>query len=158
MLIQCTDHMGNTFKSVSGMCAHYGIPITTYQRRIAKGWKQEQALTKPPERGSSFRDHLGNVYSSMGELCSAYGILTDNFYHRTALGWNLQEILETPIEEHPGGSVLSFDGKIFPSVSAMCRFYRISRTTYITRISMGWSQREALQRPVTRKGEVPCEV
>ena len=41
------DHLGFTYDSVTAMCNQYGIPRTTYIRRLERGWTKEKALTTP---------------------------------------------------------------------------------------------------------------
>ena len=42
---ECTDHLGQTFKSKRAMCDHWRIPRHIYFRRISEGWSVEDALT-----------------------------------------------------------------------------------------------------------------
>lgn len=39
------DHLGNTYRTKSEMCNHYGVMIGTYNSRINRGWSVEKALT-----------------------------------------------------------------------------------------------------------------
>lgn len=39
------DFNGKTFKSLSSMCAYYGVSRTLYTYRIKQGWTQRDALT-----------------------------------------------------------------------------------------------------------------
>ncbi|MEE1071873.1 MAG: hypothetical protein U0L26_05700 [Cellulosilyticum sp.] len=41
----CTDHLGNQFKSIEQMAAHYGISISALQYRLKAGYTLEQSLT-----------------------------------------------------------------------------------------------------------------
>ena len=45
--LQCTDHCGEKFFSVTSMCKYWGISRKVYEYRISHGWTQEEALTKP---------------------------------------------------------------------------------------------------------------
>ena len=45
-----TDHLGNSYKSISEMCHEYGIKRQTYSTRRRKGWSIEEALTIPTSR------------------------------------------------------------------------------------------------------------
>lgn len=41
-----------------------------------------------------------------------------------------------------------FEGRRFSSVAEMCAFYGIEKSTYLRRLQRGWSQEEALMKPV----------
>ena len=45
--LQCTDHCGEKFFSITAMCEYWGIQRKVYTYRISHGWTQEDALTKP---------------------------------------------------------------------------------------------------------------
>ena len=45
--LQCTDHCGEKFFSVTSMCKYWGIGRKVYEYRISHGWTQEEALMIP---------------------------------------------------------------------------------------------------------------
>ena len=45
-----TDHLGNSYQSISEMCHEYGIKRQTYSNRRRKGWSIEEALNIPTSR------------------------------------------------------------------------------------------------------------
>lgn len=45
--LQCTDHRGERFFSVTSMCKYWGVNRKVYEYRISHGWTKEKALTKP---------------------------------------------------------------------------------------------------------------
>ena len=45
-----TDHLGNSYATVSEMCQKYRINRQTYFYRRRKGWSIEKALTIPTSR------------------------------------------------------------------------------------------------------------
>ena len=47
---KATDHLGNSYKSISEMCHKYGISRHLYSNRRHRGWGIEEALTTPTSR------------------------------------------------------------------------------------------------------------
>ena len=47
---EATDHLGNSYKTISEMCHEYGIKSSTYLYRRRMGWNVEEALTVPIRR------------------------------------------------------------------------------------------------------------
>lgn len=43
----CTDHLGNKFKSIVDMTEFYNIPYNTLYMRLKRKWSLEKALTTP---------------------------------------------------------------------------------------------------------------
>ena len=44
---ECRDHKGKLYESKKAMVYAYGIPYMTFEKRIARKWTLEQALTTP---------------------------------------------------------------------------------------------------------------
>lgn len=152
----CKDHLGNEFASVSEMCRHYNIPISTFHNRITNhsaNYNLEQALTLPPDNhrnaGVKCKDHLGNTFKSTREMCDHYGIDRQVFYGRKKLGWCLKDILTRPLD-YKGGAPTVCDhlGNEFTDIGVMCKHYGVGRTTYNQRIKAGWSIKDALTKQV----------
>jgi len=139
------DTLGNVFKNKTAMCMHYGIPLTTYDRRLERGWSKEEALGLKERKRASFgntviKDHLGNEYSSKKKMCEHYGISVYTFKDRIKKGMSLEDALkkEKRICEDPFG-------KTFQNKTEMCEFYGVRFHTYEARLRSGWTQEEALE-------------
>lgn len=90
-------------------------------------------------------DHKNNPYKSISEMCKAYGIPRSAYDGRKRAGMTVEEILTTPVKSRPQSiPAKDFKGIEYPSETAMCRRYGISRCTYRSRLDMGWTQEEAL--------------
>lgn len=164
------DHLGNTFASVSDMCRHYGIPNSTYNNRIRRGWTVEQALTTANgdvKRKYGYKklwyDHLGNEFRSVREMAEAWGI-TDKIYwsRKRICKWPLEKILTTPPCEYPTISKACEDheGNRYPSVSEMCRHYGIKLSRFKERLKLGWDVKRALLAPTREMNDMtpkPCK-
>ena len=99
-----TDHTGRTFKSISAMCRHWKIKLSTYRERRKRGWSIERALTTPEKeigvKSKPCTDHLGKPYPSKNAMCHAYGTNRYAYESRLALGWTQEQALT-------GGPVIS---------------------------------------------------
>lgn len=97
-----TDHLGNTYDSISELCRHYNIERATLKTRLMHGQSLEEALTrnKKPIRLHSklVKDHLGNTYKSIGSLCKHYNITRSAYDSRLKTGWSLEDTLTTPVK------------------------------------------------------------
>lgn len=134
---EINDHLGNTFSSKRAMCKHYKIPLGTYDKRIAKGYTIEEALTKS---NLSVQDHLGKTFTSTKELCDYYKISITTFMRRKSQNLTIEECIfgkhKPKIHDHLGNE--------FDDVQSMCDYHGVSRNTYVSRKSMGKSLEECL--------------
>ncbi len=90
------------------------------------------------------QDHLGNTYRSVTEMCIAYGISRCTFSFRfDKKGWTLEDSLTKPLIKQKA-PVKDHMGNQYPSISAMCRAYNISRDSFMSRKNKGLSIEECL--------------
>ncbi len=165
----CTDHAGNAYPSFPEMCAAYGQAPSTVRNRMGRGWTLEQALSVDHKgnhpkvnRQKPIQDHLGNWYGCVRELAEAYGITEKIYWSRKRIcKWPLEKILTTPVNELPPNAVTVTDhlGQEFPSVSHMCRHWKIGLSTYRERMKRGWDVQSALTGKKKMAGvpeSIPC--
>lgn len=143
-----TDHLGNQFPSVKTLCEKYNIDPSCYRSRIKLGWSQEEALTRKVATHKSVPvyDHKGNTYPSLKEMCQHYGI------NKTTLRSRLKEMplsdaLTLPINIKQTSIIYKCEdhtGKEYASITSMCKAYHIPLSTYLARISKGWSVERSL--------------
>lgn len=156
------DHLGNVFPSVTRMCEHYGVLLSTFLRREKKGYTLEQCLLgNGVSRGSSgvtCTDHLGNEYKNTAEMCRSYGVPKSRYLGRLKTGHSKEESLTnvfldigvghaSPCTDHLGNN--------FPSKTAMCKHYGVSKQLFFNRIQIGWSVEDALTTPKSTRGRKP---
>lgn len=150
---EVTDHLGNVYATKKAMCDAYGITPSVYYGRLSMGYTQEQALTLPLHitfadiyNEDRRTDHLGRVYDTHLAMCEAYGITPSVYYDRKVRGMTKEEILTTPYKPWNKSIDARTDhlGNTYPSMTAMCEHYGISRTTYIERRRRGWKVGKAL--------------
>jgi hypothetical protein len=85
---ECKDHLGNAYASITDMCKAYDVKLSTFCKRIQRGWTLEKTLTQKVDtekvtgKGKTCKDHLGNTYSSISDMCRAYGIQKYTFDYR----------------------------------------------------------------------------
>lgn len=91
-------------------------------------------------------DHLGNKYKSLAAMCAAYPVQNrSTFRYRIVHGMNLEEALMTPPSDGSSKTVTDHRGNTYPSVKSMCAAYPVKNDrTYFHRLSIGWTQEEAL--------------
>ena len=130
-----TDHMGNTFVSISELCKHWNVRRSTYNIRIKQGWSIKDALTTPPSKINStekqqWTDHIGNTYESLNAMCATYGITHHTFSTRVQkLGWSVEQALNADITIHSNETSDPF-GNTFPTSRDMYNYYNITESVY----------------------------
>ena len=91
--IECKDHLGNEYKSLSAMCRAYGITVSLYRARLKSGWDLETALTVSKTR-KVCKDHLGNEFASIAEMLEYWGVNRSTYYKLLSSGKKFKEIAE----------------------------------------------------------------
>lgn len=100
---------------------------------------------------SVIKDHLGNTYNTFSEMCMVYKIGVDTVRFRLGLNWSLKDALETPVSEQNKPKKFrckDHNNKMYDSVSEMCIAYGVTRTLYLYRLKKGWTQEDALTKPM----------
>lgn len=146
------DHLGNKFDTIKAMCEYWNITVSAYKGRIKAGWTLEEILTTPIgyayPNSKITTDFLGNKYSSKSEMCRHYNISVSAFDRRIATGRALKEALTSPFgTRHNERTITDHLGTIFISVKAMCEYWNIPFSVYVSRIEIGWEQGRALTTP-----------
>lgn len=138
-----TDHLGNIFDSVTAMCEHYGVALSTYMRRRGRsGWSKEDALTRGIHRGAALNKFIeidGKEYTKK-DIRETFGVTESTFKKRTEKGESLEEILERPTCYKTKGP----NGKWYKNESEMCADYGVKHVTYRHRLLLGYTEEEAL--------------
>lgn len=123
----CTDHLGNSYDSITSMCETYRINPVTFSKRIQRGKTLEQALTESVrpraiQTNRSCVDHLGNQFKSTADMCRYYGIDYPVYQNRIGLGWSVKDALTTKLRNGHSNKVcrtvyhsykLSYLGKFY---------------------------------------------
>lgn len=103
----CTDHKGVEYPTITAMCEAYGVRLSTFETRKAKGYPLELCLSKKslvalanarnPHAKKTATDHLGITYPSIKEMCAAWGVAFDVYNsRRTKQGMSLEDALICP--------------------------------------------------------------
>ena len=148
-----TDHLGNRFPSMKSMCEKYNIAQGTYISRIKLGWSQEEALTKKvtTHRSVPVYDHIGNMYPSLKAMCQHYGINKTTLRSRLKQ-MPLSDALTLPVNVRKTSieyKCKDHTGHEYASITSMCKAYCIPLSTYLSRISKGWTvERSLTQSPI----------
>lgn len=151
--MNCKDHLGQEFVSVSAMCRHWNIPTSTFHNRMnSPNYTLEQALTLPPDNhrnaGDKCLDHLGHPFKSKREMCEYWHIPRAVFFGRIRLGWSLEKALTAPLDYKAGAEkVYDHLGQAFDSEVEMCKAWNIGRGTFRERKRRGWDIEKCLTAP-----------
>ena len=152
-----TDHLGQTFESMSAMAKHWNIPSSTLERRLnTMNLTIKQALTYTTAEckvlSKKCKDHLGNTFVSKKQMCDHYNIPTQIYFGRIGIGWTVEQALTTPIvtQAKNSKSIKDHTGQEFKSISQMCRAWNISRSTFNARTKSGWNIEQALTKPCAK--------
>lgn len=115
----------------------YGVAKSTYENRIEKGWNVDDALTLPS-------DYLHN---DKIERLAKRGIPMHVYYRRKRVGWNELEatgqIPRIKKETNVKRRMITANGKT-QSLDAWSTELGVSKGVISTRLSIGWSELEAL--------------
>ena len=141
----CTDHLGNTFPSITAMCKHYHILQSAFYDRIDKQHMSlKDALTTSVQKNNkSCMDHLGNTFPNINAMCEHYNITRHAFDKRIKKGRSLKDALTEPVRKK-NESCTDHLGNTFPNVKAMCKHYNVDTATFKQRCETGYSIEEAL--------------
>lgn len=83
-------------------------------------------------------------------MCEAWGISYSTYSSRLEAGRSQQEALTGAKQASHGKPCQDHEGNTFPSVSAMCRAWKISLSIFQGRIRRGLTLEEALTAPVKK--------
>ena len=130
-------------------------------RRVASEarWTTRKSNTSKGIEGK-FKDHKGNSFATLKEMCEHWGISVRLFFKRTAMGYSLMRVLTTDVKlgafsqliaGRNAKQVTDHEGTVFQSVSALCKHWGISMSTYNQRIKKGMSVKEALLTPIKQR-------
>lgn len=142
-----TDHLGNRFKSIEGMCKHWNVERCVFDKRVSLGWSLRDSLEKESRGKNKDRiDHLGNEFGSRELMCKHWGINVDTYRFRRTLGYSVKDALTLDIgcRDHMG--------KLYINKDTMCKAYGIKAGTFDKRIKKGWKLGEALTTPTGKSG------
>ena len=148
MIKSCTDHMGNTFKSVVEKCRYWSIDVEKYRARIKYGWSEKDALEiKVKEK--LYTDHKGNKFNSKKQMCEYWNVNIKIYNKRIKAGWSKKDALETKVIKYGTKQCIDHKGNKFKSEVEKCRYWSIDNKIYRDRIRRGWSEKDALETKVT---------
>jgi hypothetical protein len=148
--IQCKDHLGNVYPSLSEMCRKYNIGIMTYNGRIKSGWNKEKALVTPATRVTHkpCDDFKGKHYRSKAEKCREYGIEPHAYNERIKKGYSEEEALTRCLSPYSRGPFHDFKGNEYKYFSDMCAAYGKRCECVRRRLKSGKTLEQALTEPL----------
>lgn len=167
------DHKGLKYISVRSMCKRYGVPLSIYNTRRAKGWDIQKSLETPCIKrivtaDNKWVDHKGNKFNSFIEMCEHWEIEPNLVNCRLTQGKSLEyaltygtktykdELLKSMQAEIKNMNDLKkkrntrskpFDdhlGNHFDSLSAMAEYWGVKAQTIKYRLDHGMTIEQAL--------------
>lgn len=136
---------GKVYSSYSELAKEFGFSVSCLQRRLSKGLSLEDILNNYINR-TIIKDHLGTEYSCIEEMLNSWNISRGSYEYRKSQGWSLKKILTTPVRTSPKAKeCVDFNGKIFPSLPLMAKFYGINLTSLRNHMAEGETPAEALK-------------
>lgn len=154
------DHKGIEYPSVIAKCNAYNIDKGLYLSRVKRGWGEEKALATPVRKIKSYNeDHLGNKFKNADEMCAQYKVSYTAFMSRMDSGWELKDALTIPVEKRSqnkeyikiSGLYVDPWGESFKTKSEMAEAHGINLQVLSSRVSKGWTLKEALSIPLGGK-------
>ena len=141
---------GSSYSSYSKQARKYGVHHNTLLKKIKDGISLEEIISV--HENSKIVDHLGKEYKTEKEMFKAWGITRNAYAGRKDLGWSLEEILTTPLKSRRSkDSWVDFNGKVFPSLTAMCKEYGVSRESVTLYMNKGMSPGDAIRGLLSRR-------
>jgi hypothetical protein len=150
----CYDHKGKYFPNQMERARWWHTDANIVRSRMRVGWSLEKALTTG-NRYERLRenlvlqgvaDHTGRLHVSKKEMAAFWGVRYPLYCTRRIQGMSLADALLTPDDRFAEiNSTTDHEGRVFPTISAMCEFWKIAVNTYRTRVKyLGWSKERAL--------------
>ena len=138
-----TDHLGNTYPTLTAMCEQYNLRLDTYRNRLKKGFSKEETLTYKPYQTEVITDHKGNTFASKQEMAEHYGFDLSTFTRRLKKGMTLEEALTKPLYKN----ITDPFGNTFTTIKEMAEHYNVSSAS----VSHYQNDPEKLTRLLTEK-------
>lgn len=141
---------GKVYSSYSKLARRYGVSHTTLLKRVREGTSLEDIISE--YENTKIVDHLGKEYKTEKEMFTAWSITRNAYAHRKDLGWSLEDILTTPVRSlRSKDTWVDFNGKAFPSLTAMCKEYGVSRESITLYMKEGMSPGDAIKGMLSRR-------
>lgn len=136
---------GKVYSSYSELAREFDFSESYLQRKLSKGLSLGDILNKYIS-SLTVEDHLGTKYSCIAEMLDSWNISRGAYEYRKGQGWSLKKILTTPVRTGSRAKeCVDFNGRIFPSLTLMAKFYGINLTSLRNRMAEGETPAEALK-------------
>lgn len=140
------DPFGNTYDSVTDMCAAWNVKLATYHAALRAGKSQEEALC------GQYKDQYGNHFRTLRAVAEYHGVPVDKLSQALNEGWELIDILNDTNRRMLTDTAYTcrdHEGRKFRSEKDMAHFWGIGYEAYKRRrYYMKWSLRDTLTRKV----------
>lgn len=147
------EFKGKVYSSYSELAKKYGFSVSSLSKNLSKGLSLEDFLNNYINR-TIIKDHLGTEYSCMKEMLDTWNITKRAYESRKSRGWSLKKILTTPVRtSSTAKECVDFNGKIFPSLTLMAKFYGINPSSLKKHMAEGETPAEAIKNILKSKSK-----
>ena len=150
----CYDHKGRYFCTQVERARWWHADAGIVRSRLRVGWSLEKALTTGNRYErlrenlvlQGVQDHTGRLHVSKREMCKFWGVRYPLYCTRRVQGMSLADALLTPDDRFAEiNSTTDHEGRVFPTIRAMCEHWQVAISTYQARVRcLGWSKERAL--------------
>lgn len=145
---------------IAQWAARAGLPPETVRNRLRHGYTLEEALRREPKYSQADKPRLfggrrfemDGIVDSIAGHCRRYGVPVVTVRHRRKFqGMSLEEAIRSPRCGHLGNPKYVTIGGDTRAICDWLRLAGISRSTYKSRISKGWTLEDALTKKLNKR-------
>lgn len=146
------DFEGRVFPSKASMLSFYGVPKSTFDSRIERGYSLKDALTLPKLKNADkieCTDHLGRVFPSKRAMAKFYNIGVSTLNSRLNAGLSIKDALTLKVSNTRAGNGVEctdLQGRLFSSLSSMANHYGVNPVSLRYWMKKGYTSAEALEK------------
>lgn len=143
------DFEGRVFPSKAQMLSFYGVPKSTFDSRIERGYSLKDALTLPKLKNADkieCVDHFGRVFPSKRAMANFYNVGVSTLNSRLKSGLSVRDALTLEVSNKRVRGIECTDlrGRLFPSLKSMANYHNVHPTRLGYLIKKGYTPSEAL--------------
>ena len=143
------DFEGRVFPSKAQMLSFYGVPKSTFDSRIERGYSLKDALTLPKLKNADkieCVDHFGRVFPSKRAMANFYNVGVSTLNSRLKSGLSVRDALTLEVSNKSvrGIECTDLQGRLFPSLKNMANHYGVNSVSLSYWMKKGYTPAEAL--------------
>lgn len=140
------SYNGKKYSSISSFCKEYGLNYHTVMGRLDMGWSIEDAVSKSRKENGKPFSYNDKKYKSIYAYCKENSLNYQSVQSRLKRGWSLEDAISKPKKTTRTRNIISYMGKEYDSVRALCKEHDLDYDLVISRLRYGWSLEDVLNR------------